>query len=290
MTDRPPETPEDEGRAFDQAATVGAWHGPDFRMTYRVHGSGPTLLLVPGIAGNYRNFCALARRLGRFRRVVIPTYPGDEPDDGADLRRIGHAEIARAMIGLLDHLEMPGVDVLGVSFGSTVTLRMLSERPGWFRRVVLQGGFASRRLKRSERLALAAFGRFPGTVGRLPMHDQMLWLHNRAAFPKGRPDLWRYFVEQTGRTPIRSLAHRLSLLGTIDLESALGEIPHPTLIVQGGLDRIVPLSAARSLEGGLASSSLVIFPEAGHQPHYTHPGRMAEAMLDHLGREVAGID
>src|SRR5690242_193512 len=36
--------------AYDRQARVGRWDGPRYRMTYRVLGEGPPLLLIPGIA------------------------------------------------------------------------------------------------------------------------------------------------------------------------------------------------------------------------------------------------
>src|SRR5262245_49551403 len=61
---------------YDQAAQVGCWHGPRYRMTYRTLGDGPPLFLIPGIASTYRVYALLLNRLGAHFRTILYDYPG----------------------------------------------------------------------------------------------------------------------------------------------------------------------------------------------------------------------
>src|SRR5262245_8056777 len=64
---------------YDAAAQVGRWDGPRYRMTYRIRGAGPPLVLVPGIASTYRVYALLLNRLGEHFRTILPEYPGERP-------------------------------------------------------------------------------------------------------------------------------------------------------------------------------------------------------------------
>src|SRR5690242_4669384 len=79
-----------EVAAYDRAARVGRWDGPRHRMTYRVLGEGPPLILSPGIAATYRGYALTLNRLAPRFRTIVYDYPGEQPDDGARLGRIAH--------------------------------------------------------------------------------------------------------------------------------------------------------------------------------------------------------
>ena len=130
----------DEVARYDSHAQVGRWDGPRYRMTYRILGNGPPLIVVPGIASTYRTYALLLNRLaGRFRTVVYD-YPGDQPDDGARLARISHDDLVDDLFGLIDHLKIGRVFLTGLSFGSTIVLKALRARAS----PVSEGGLAGR--------------------------------------------------------------------------------------------------------------------------------------------------
>ena len=61
------------------------------------------------------------------------------------------------------------------------------------------------------------------------------------------------------------------------------ELKLPTLIIWGGRDRLVPLSAGRQFQQDIAGSELVVFDDLGHVPHQEDPARtvaLVKAFLD----------
>jgi 3-oxoadipate enol-lactonase len=254
---------------YDASARVGHWNGPRYRMTYRVTGLGPPLIVVPGIASTYQIYALFLNQLERFRTIIYD-YPGEHPGDGARLSRITHDNLADDLLGLIDHLNIDRAFLVGLSFGSTVALKALLREPGRFPRAAVQGAFAFRRFSAAERFALT-FGRlFPGTVKRLPFQRLVLTDNSRAEFPAVLQDRWPFFLEQNGATPIRSLAHRVKLLTRLDLRPILPEISTETLLIQGREDRIVPRRDFDLLESTLPKAHGIIVPTAGHMLHLTH--------------------
>ncbi len=85
---------------------------------------------------------------------MIYDYPGEHADDGADLARISHDHLVDDLFGLIDHLNIGRVFLVGFSFGSTIVLKALYREPRRFPKAAVQGAFASRAFTLAERWAL----------------------------------------------------------------------------------------------------------------------------------------
>ena len=208
-------------------------------------------------------------------------YPGDNPGDGARLRRISHDDLVADLFGLIDHLRLGRLFLLGISFGSTVTLKALHREPRRFPKAVLQGGFAPSPLLPWPSCFALIFGRaVPGTLARLPLRRRILEWNNRPEFPSLLDDRWLHYLEQNALTPIAPMAHRLDLLARLDLRPILKEIPVEILLLQGNEDRIVPRRLFDELANSLPKATAVLMPLVGHQPHYTAAEAMAGAVSE----------
>jgi pimeloyl-ACP methyl ester carboxylesterase len=265
----PPANFRKEIERYDQNAKVSVWEGPRYRMTVRQRGEGPPLIVSPGLASTYRGFALTLNKLADRYRTIIYGYPGDEPSDRARLGRIKHEHLVDDLFGLIDHLNLGRVFLLGISFGSTITLRALHREPRRFPKAVIQGGFAHRQFTPAERVALAIGRHLPGTAARLPMHESILRYNNHSHFPNIIADRWPIYVEQNGLTPIAALSHRLGMLTKLDLRPILKDIPNEILLIQGNEDRIIPRSCFEELRSNLPKAEGMIVPIMGHQPHFT---------------------
>jgi pimeloyl-ACP methyl ester carboxylesterase len=269
-----------EVAAYDAGARVGRWPGPRHRMTYRVLGEGPPLILVPGIASTYRGYALTLNKLAERFKTVIFDYPGEHPDDGARLGGITHDDLVDDVFGLIDHLNIGRVYLVGLSFGSTVTLRALRREPRRFPKAVVQGAFARRTFTWAEKWALRLGRLVPGTTARLPLRRAVLTYNSQLHFPDVIADRWEFYLEQNGLTPIRALAHRVGLLTRVDLRPILSEITTELLVLQGNEDRIVNRANFDELCAAVPHAQGVVMPLVGHQPHYTHGEALAQAVID----------
>jgi pimeloyl-ACP methyl ester carboxylesterase len=251
-------------------------------MKYRILGSGPPLIWLPGIASTYRTYAIVLNQLAQRFTTIQYVYPGDEAGDGARLRQITHDHLVDDFLGLIDHLGLPGVIPVGISFGSTIVLKALAREVHRFPRAVVQGGFAHRRFTMAERLALALGRLLPGTAARLPMRKEILTHNSRLDFPWIIEDRWPFYLEQNGLTPIAALAHRSSLLARIDLRPVLPRIESQVLLVQGRDDRIVTYRYFEELQAALPRTEAALLPTVGHIPHLTHAEVLARVIGDWL--------
>jgi pimeloyl-ACP methyl ester carboxylesterase len=114
------------------------------------------------------------------------------------------------------------------------------------------------------------------------MREKMLRKRNFAGFADRSPSVWRFFLDTTGRPPIKAFAHQLLLLDHVDLRPLLGEIRQPVLMICGDRDPIVGRAEEEALFRGLPNVGRVVLEGCGHLPAYTHPEVLAEVTRQFL--------
>jgi len=72
------------------------------------------------------------------------------------------------------------------------------------------------------------------------------------------------------------IATALQALIEVDIREKLDKITIPTLLIHGEKDEVCAVETADYLRDGLRDAWLVKFPEAGHAPFITEPGKFAE--------------
>jgi pimeloyl-ACP methyl ester carboxylesterase len=266
---------------FEREALRGVCDTGRYRMPYFVWGQGAPLLFIHGVCDSSRAFLLpIARLASHFRCIAFDLPTGR--DDGARLRHIRHADLVADVWALLDHLKEDRCYVFGSSFGSTIALAALHERPAQLPRAILQGGLAYRPLRAGEWL-LAQFGRWlPGTVRGLPGRDRLALNKHFATFRDRPVDEWEQFLASTGTTPAAALAYQVLLLHQLDLRPILSLIRQPVLMICGESDPIVGRDCEEVLERGLPNVGRVVLEGCGHVPMYTHPEMLAAVVRQFL--------
>jgi pimeloyl-ACP methyl ester carboxylesterase len=252
-----------------------------YRMPYYTWGSGPPLVFIHGVSDSSRSFIQVIARLSAHFRCIaydLPTGRGD----GALPQHYRHAHLVADLLALLDHLGLERSYLFASSFGSLVGLAAQHRRPARFPRAVVQSGLAWRPLKPVERRLAQIMRLFRGPTSQLPLREKMLRKRNFAGFAERSPAVWRFFLDTTGRTPIKAFAHQLLLLDDVDLRPLLGEICQPVLMICGDRDPIVGRAEEEVLFRGLPNVGRVVLEGCGHLPAYTHPEVLAEVTRQFL--------
>jgi pimeloyl-ACP methyl ester carboxylesterase len=262
---------------FEREAVRGTCDTGRYRMPYYSWGAGPPLVFIHGVSDSSRSFLLPVARLSAHFRCVAYDLPAGK-GDGARLARYTHADLVRDFWALLDHLGLRQSYVFGSSFGATVALVALHERPERLPRAVVQGGMACRPLRPRERLLARLACWLPGRVAGLPFREKILRKTTYPAFA-GRPEaVWRFFLDSCGAPPTNALGQQVLMLGQLDLRPLLPHIRQPVLLVWGERDRVVPLSCSDVLLEGLPNAGRVVIEGCGHVPSYSHPEALAEVV------------
>ena len=275
-----------DGLAEFALARKGVIATPGYRLAYADWGNAdaPAVVFIHGLSDQAKSFAMLAAGLVRagFRAVAVELADGK--GDGARLGGYRHSDHARDLVALFDRMGLDRPHVFASSYGSTIALRLMLDAPRRVAKCVLQGGFARRPLNRAEVLLARAARLLPGRMGDLPGRPKAMAKIDGPQFAACPPEIYRFLLECSGRSPIRAVAERALVLATLDLRPRTCEIANPVLLVGGDADPIVPRACEAELERGLRDVRRVEFP-GGHYPQYIYPAATAAAVAEFFGRE-----
>ena len=261
-----------------------------FRISTMEAGQGPPVLAVHGLGGTKGSFLpTLAALAGRYRVIAM-----DLPGFGDSDKPIGAAYdprfFARAVVDLLDALELERVDLVGNSLGGRIALELGLRHPERVRRLVLLApSLAWRRgrplapLLRLVRPELGLFQIAPrpvveGVVHRLIPGAADGWT------AAGVDEFLRAYLTPAGRAAFYAAARHIYLEephGEVGFWTRVPTLGPEALFVWGRRDRLVPLAFARHVKEALPGARHVEL-DCGHVPQVEMPGRTHAAIADFL--------
>ena len=262
------------------------------RITYRAGGSGPTLLLLHGIANSSETWAHVAGRLAERFTVIAPDLLGH----GESATPRGDYSLGAHASGVRDLLTAVGTDrvtVVGHSLGGGIALQFAYQFPERCERLVL---VSSGGLGREVHLLLRAAA-LPGAdyvlpaltsagllgvargVGALLRRVHVTPGEDIAVLARGFASLdnagSRQAFLHTVRAVIDGGGQRVSAQNRLALAALL-----PTLIVWGERDSIIPPAHGAAAHAAMPGSRFEVFPGAGHMPHAADPERFATLLTE----------
>jgi pimeloyl-ACP methyl ester carboxylesterase len=273
----------------------------DTKLFYQQLGSGPDIILLHGLAANHAFwFATAAMALRRNHRVTLYDLRGHGrsamPPTG-----YGSDQMARDLLGLLDHLNIPSAVLIGHSFGGHVALHFTVNHPERVRAVALAD---------SRLYALQPVQRLSDSPHRTAIEDEVMkrgaidadeeehiglrFLEECAAEPRRKPDAdgnGAFVPFRQGGGSSRAAKQWLELLSRTtaraDVRSSAGltednirNTKVPVLGIYGELSRCMP--TCRELQRVLPQCKTLVVPRAGHFFPLTRPGIFLAALAAFL--------
>ncbi|HJQ84071.1 MAG TPA: alpha/beta hydrolase [Candidatus Binatia bacterium] len=272
-------------------------------------GAGPTMVLVHGLGGSHVNWIGVGARLAAHARVVAPDLAGFGRTPLAG--RSADVEANRRLLArFVDAVADGPVILVGNSMGGLISMLEAAERPARVSALVLvapaQPRPAATLFDARVALTFAAYA-FPGVgerflrwraqhlgpeelvrqtlafccadAGCLPA--DVVAAHVAIARERREMPWAEAAFLQAARSTLATLARRRRL------HDVVARIAAPTLVVQGGRDRLVPLAASRATVAVRPDWTLEVFEDVGHVPQLEAPGRFADVVLGWLGSVAA---
>ena len=259
------------------------------------NGSGPALVLIPGIQGHWEYVAAAARALsGAFRVITFPLADEPRADFSFDRTR-GFGNYVQQVREALDQTGLDQAVICGVSFGGLIALRFAALHPERTRGLILAStpGPGWHLRPRHD-----LYARLPYVFGPLFLAETPLRLRREmaAAFP--RPgNRWRFAASQLKTLAcvplsLGRMAYRARLIATLDTGADCARITAPTLIVTGehSLDHVVPVEGSAGYLSLIAGARAAVLERTGHLGSITRPDAFASLVrefADRRAREVA---
>ena len=240
------------------------------KIHYIEMGSGPTVVLLHGLGGNYTNWAFNTAALAQKYHVIVPDQIGFGKSDKPiiNYRITTYVDFLDAF---LKELKIERASLVGNSLGGWIAAAYTLAHPEKVERLVLvdsAGLSLPKGLDANELLKLN-----PST------RADMKELSGRVFYNK-RLFLSDSFIDasMTARInagdgyTIRSITESI-IRGEDFLDNRLSAIKQPTLVIWGKEDGLLPLSDGERFQKEIAGAQLVVFDQCGHAP-------MVEKALD----------
>jgi 2-hydroxymuconate-semialdehyde hydrolase len=260
------------------------------QTNYHDVGEGPPVLLIhgsgPGVTGwaNWRlTIPALAQRF----RVLAPDMVGfgytERPADG----QYNMENWVSHIIGFMDALGLKRAHVVGNSFGGGLALALAIRAPQRVERLVLMG---------SAGVSFPITEGLDRVWGYTPSLANMRGLLDVFAFNRNlmNDDLARMRYEASIRPGFQEAFARMfpaprqrGVDGLASPETAIRALPHPTLIVHGREDKVIPLASSYRLFDLIPRAQLHVFGECGHWTQIEHAERFNRMVGDFFAEQAS---
>lgn len=245
------------------------------RIHYLKVGEGPPLLLVHGVAMRAADLAPLFRTLSRQHTVYAPDLLGygdsDKPRN-ADYSVTLQTNVVR---GFLDAMKLEQPDVMGVSMGGWIAMKLAAENPERIKRLVLvsSAGFT---FKTSLNELSFSARTLPELRASLSMQTD-----RAGAIPEF---ILRDILRESKKKSwvVRASMRSMLTQGEV-LDGKLQRVRMPVLLVWGTADRIVPFPVAARMQRELPQARLVALDGCGHLAIIECRGRALPPIVEFLG-------
>jgi pimeloyl-ACP methyl ester carboxylesterase len=273
------------------------WHGRE--LAVRRAGSGPTVVLIHGMAGSLDTWDPVFPALAQTCDVIAVDLPGH----GASSRLRGDyslGSLAAAVRDALDILSVASATIVGHSLGGGIAMQFMYQFPERCERLVLvSSGGLGREVTPMLRaltmpganLALAGLtslqrrrpvagaGRLLRPVARRVWNDLPYMLRQMATLGDRQS---RASFLGTIQAVIDLGGQRISAIDRLHLAEGLS-----TMIVWGERDRMIPIAHGRDAAALLPGCQFHAIAGAGHYPHEDDPDQFAALLADFVASTPA---
>ncbi len=268
------------------------------RIHYQEAGTedAPPVILIHGFISSNSIWSGVLLPLARAGlRAIAPDLPGygysDKPADA----QYTIAEQARAVIGLMDRLQIKKATIVGASYGGAIAATMALDYPERVEKLVLVGAVTNDDPKKKFLLRVSC----------LPLVGDIttpLFLGSRWILRKRMEDMYRRMGRPINEKMVASRHHLLETANTqramirtarrwsadrIQREASL--IRQPTMLVWGDQDDHIPIEDAFRLRDAMPNARLIVFKNCGHLPPAEYPEKFVELVAGFCGSSAAFV-
>lgn len=240
-----------------------------------IHGSGP------GVSA-WANWRLNMGPLSRTKRVIAPDMVGFGFTERPAGITYGKSVWLQQLADLLDALQIQKTDIVGNSFGGGLAIAFAIRYPERVRRMVLMGsvgvsfpitagldkvwGYEPSVENMRQLLDIFAYDRNL-------VSDELADLRYKASIRPGFQESFSAMFPSPRQKGVDSLASD---------EAAIAKLTHPSLIIHGREDKVIPPNVSKRLFELLPNAELHMFGKCGHWTQIEHTERFNMLVADFL--------
>jgi len=244
------------------------------RYAYRRFGAGsaPPLLCLQHFTGTLDNWDpAVIDPLAAGREVILFENAGIGRSTGAVPESI--AGMAEHALRFLDGIGLSFCDFLGFSLGGMIAQQIARERPSVVRKLLLVGTAprGGEDIMHLEKPSLARYLSDPSLKGYARL-QKLFFAPTDSSQAAGAAFIQRLGLRTEDREPVAgSEVAKAQVAAFREWEHVIGErfadlkrVRHPTLVINGIYDEMIPVQNSYWLSSHLPNAVLLTYPDSGH--------------------------
>jgi len=245
------------------------------RLAGRTWGDGYPLYFLNNFAATAELLCLTVWLLrDQFRCVVFDSVTHDRRAARSTTPTM--TEFANDLFAVADQHGDERFSLYGAAFGAAVALEAALDQPRRVERLILQHGFARRRLALFERLLASVCLRSGQTLDALPQRRRFQAVNHKPWFPPFDQSRFEFLIDSTGTLPLRDLARRALAVKSFDIIPRLDEVTCPVMLLRTEGEGRQAADSQAVLEQRLKQPRIEWMHSAGQHPYLTHPHRIAK--------------
>ncbi|HTU79923.1 MAG TPA: alpha/beta fold hydrolase [Solirubrobacteraceae bacterium] len=285
-------TSDQRGRGRVRFSAVRTRRG---RLSTLEAGSGPALVAIHGLGATKGSFLPTVAALGERMRVIAVDLPGFGDSDKPLGASYDARFFARAIVGLLDALELERAHLIGNSLGGRVALEVALAHPERVRRLALLCPSLAWRRQRPWAPVVRLMQPKLGLVQVAPRPFVEALVHRMIPGAEhgwtaaGVDEFLRAYLTPSGRAAFYAAARHIYLEephGDEGFWTRLRDLRADALFVWGKRDRLVPIAFARHVAEALPHARQLEL-DCGHVPQVERPRQTHDAVADFLLERAA---
>jgi 2-hydroxy-6-oxonona-2,4-dienedioate hydrolase len=249
------------------------------KIHYIEAGSGPVVVLLHGLGGNYTNWAFNTAALAQKYRVIVPDQIGFGKS-GKPVINYRIATYVDFLDAFLKELKVERASLVGNSLGGWIAAAYTLAHPEKVERLVLVDSAGFKFAKDFDTNELVKLN--PSTRDGMKELTARVFYNKQLFMSDGFID-----ASMAGRInagdgyTIRSITESI-IRGEDFLDNRLSAIKQPTLIVWGKEDGLLPLSDGERFQKEITGSQLIVFEQCGHVPMVEKAMEFNAALLKFL--------
>jgi pimeloyl-ACP methyl ester carboxylesterase len=249
---------------------------PTQDVAVEVTGSGPGLLLIPGIGATGNIYGPQTAALSRFFTVIRPDLRGS--GRSSTRGEISTPALVADLVALIEEHE-PGesVDVVGWSYGSVLAQHLAVGHPHLVHSLALLGPLAAPPEK--GRAGLRQRARTAREDGMAGIADATVEVATSTATRTSRPEVAAFVRELVMRQDPEGYAQTCEACAATE-PADVEQVDCPTLLITGDEDQTGPPATARALADRIKGSQLHVLSRCAHWLTLERPLEVTDLLLN----------
>ena len=251
----------------------------DYDIYYEIHGEGEPILILNGIMMSTKSWAEFVEPMSKNNKLILVDFLG-QGQSSREYNQFYHDLQVEIIEALLSHIDVPSVNLFGISYGGEIALQYTIKYPKRVKKLFLSNTCANTSYWLEEvgnAWNEAAHSGLSYYLTTIPfIYSPKFFIENKEWMDNRKKILVQLFEDKEYIKSMKILTN--SSVG-YDVRDRLGQIKIPTMILGCEYDFVTPFYQQRELKANIANSQLVYINDSGHAIMYEKPSLFTSLVL-----------